>query len=171
MKTFATLATSAVVLVIGALVGFQLLTASADTTVDNTTCEDRTVAKGEPVTSNLVQVNVFNASERSGLANRVTINLQRKGFLGGKVANNESAVKTRAVTILTTDKDDPRVRLVAQQFRDKVEYAEPDIALEDGVTVIVGDSYDTKNGIDDDAGTEVKSDRELTVCILTAPLP
>ena len=48
--------------------------------------------------------------------------------------------QARGVTILTNDRDDPRVKLVAQQF-DNVEFTEPDIDVEDGVTVIVGDDY------------------------------
>ena len=42
----------------------------------------RTIAEGEVLSSNLLMVHVYNASKRAGLANRVKINLERRGFLG-----------------------------------------------------------------------------------------
>lgn len=155
-----TIFATVIVFVLGLFVGFKLLTASADTLVEAPTCDSRTVAKGEKLTSNLVTVNVYNASQRSGLANRVSINLQRRGFLAGTIANSTSEIEPDVVAILTTDRKDPRVKLVAEQFKD-VEYHEPDITAPDGVTVIVGDGY--KDLVK--AGTEVESDREITACV------
>jgi hypothetical protein len=152
---------SVVLFGVGLFVGFKLLTASADTFDEAPTCEDRTVAEGEKLTSNLVTVNVYNASQRAGLANRVSINLQRRGFLSGTVANSTSEVKPGGVAILTDDRDDPRVKLVAEQFRD-VEFAEPDVNAPEGVTVIVGDDY---KKLVDDAPRDVESDRAITACV------
>ena len=149
-----------ILFVVGLFVGFKLLTASADTFDAAPTCENRTIAEGEKLTSNLVTVNVYNASQRAGLANRVGINLQRRGFLAGTVANSTSEVKPEGVAILTDDRDDPRVKLVAQQFND-VEFSEPDIKIAEGVTVIVGDAY--KDLVD--ASREIESDRAITVCV------
>ncbi len=150
----------------GLIVGFKLLTASADTFDEAPTCENRTVAEGEKLTSNLVTVNVFNASQRAGLANRVSINLQRRGFLAGTVANSTSEVKPGGVAILTDDRDDPRVKLVAEQFAD-VEFAESDVNAPEGVTVIVGDDYQDLV----DAPREIESDRVITVCVPTVEVP
>ena len=149
-----------ILFVVGLFVGFKLLTASADTFDAAPTCENRTIAEGEKLTSNLVTVNVYNASQRAGLANRVGINLQRRGFLAGTVANSTSEVKPEGVAILTDDRDDPRVKLVAQHFND-VEFSEPDIKIAEGVTVIVGDAY--KDLVD--ASREIESDRAITVCV------
>ena len=113
-----TLVIAAAIFAFGGITGFRLLTSSADTADPAPTCTDKTVTKGGQLDSNLVTVNVFNASTRSGLANRVTINLQTNGFLGGTIGNNESATKPSRVAILTDDPDDARVRLVAQQFKD-----------------------------------------------------
>ena len=154
-----TIVVAVVLFVGGLLVGFKLLTASADTFDEAPTCENRAVAKGETLTSNLVTVNVFNASQRAGLANRVSINLQRRGFLSGTVANSTSEVEPDGVAILTDDREDPRVKLVAEQF-EGVEYAEPDIRATEGVTVIIGDGY--KDLVD--GPREIESDRALTVC-------
>ncbi len=161
-----TIFVSVVLFAAGLFVGFKLLTASADTFDEAPTCEDRTVAEGEKLTSNLVTVNVYNASQRAGLANRVGINLQRRGFLAGTVANSTSEVKPGSVAILTDDRDDPRVKLVAQQFGD-VEFAEPDINAPEGVTVIVGDDY--KDLVE--APRDIESDRTITACVPTVEVP
>ncbi|WP_162891354.1 LytR C-terminal domain-containing protein [Aeromicrobium sp. A1-2] len=157
-----TLLAAAVVLVFGTVTGFQLLTSRADTVDPVPTCTNTTVKDGEVLNSNLVTINVFNASTRSGLANRATIDLQANGFLGGEIGNSDSATKPSRVAILTDDPKDPRVRLVAKQFKDKVKYAEPDIAVEDGVVVIVGNKY---SGLDSKASTKVTSDRTIQACV------
>ena len=168
-KTYrgATVFVSVVLFGLGLIVGFKLLTASADPFDEAPECENRTVAEGEKLTSNLVTVNVYNASQRAGLANRVGINLQRRGFLAGTVANSTSEVKPGGVAILTDDRDDPRVKLVAEQFGD-VEFAEPDINAPEGVSVIVGDDY---KELVDDAPQEIESDRSITVCVPTVEVP
>jgi hypothetical protein len=167
-----TLAVALAVFVIGGFTGFRLLTADAgDASTTAPTCKDTTIAAGSELASNVVTVNVFNASTRSGLANRVRIDLQKNGFLGGEIGNSTSAAKPNRVAILTDDPDDPRVKLVAAQFKnDKkdIEYAPADVPVEDGVTVIVGDNY---RGLKDEATTTVKSDRDIKVCVPVVPLP
>ena len=162
-----TLLGAAAIFLLGGVLGFRLLTSSADTADAAPTCTDRTVKKGGTLDSNVVKVNVFNASNRSGLANRVTINLQTNGFLGGTIGNSESAARPKRVAILTDDRDDPRVRLVARQFKDKVYYGKPDIEVADGVIVIVGDDY---SGLRKSAPTNTKSDRDIEVCVPVVPL-
>ncbi|MEJ7635353.1 LytR C-terminal domain-containing protein [Aeromicrobium sp.] len=164
-----TLLVAAVVLVFGGLTGFRLLTASTDT--DGTappTCTNQTIKKGAKLDSNVVEVDVYNASDRSGLANRVTINLQTNGFLGDSIGNSESATKPRRVAILTDERKDPRVRLVARQFKDKVAYRKPDIPVDGGVAVIVGDDY---SKLRSKAPTSIRTDRDIEVCMPTVPLP
>lgn len=152
----------------GLMIGVKLLTASADTATPAPTCADRTVNAGEKLTSNLVTVNVFNASRRAGLANRVTINLQRNGFLGGQIGNSTSAAKPRRVAILTNDRNDPRVKLVAAQFRDEITYVKPDITVDSGVIVIVGDDY---SGLEKKATSSITAGQAVTMCVPTVQLP
>jgi hypothetical protein len=159
-----TLLVAAAIFAFGGITGFRLLTSSADTADPAPTCTNKTIAKGEKLNSNAVTVNVYNSSNRAGLANRVTINLQTNGFLGGTIGNNESATKPSRVAILTDDPKDPRVRLVAQQFKDKIDYRKPDITVDSGVIVIVGDNY---SGLRPKAPTHITSDREITVCLPT----
>jgi hypothetical protein len=157
---------SAAVLVAGLLVGFRLLTAEAETLDAGPTCQSRTVEPEDDVTSNLVKVDVYNASARAGLANRVSINLQRRGFLAGQIGNSTSEMEPDVAVVLTTDRTDPRVRLVAAQFGSKVRYAEPDVAVDpDAVTVIVGDDF-RKLGKD---VRSTRNDRRFTVCLPVLP--
>ena len=167
-----TLTVALAIFVVGGFTGFQLLTADAgDTETTTATCKNTVVPSGSELASNVVTVNVFNASTRSGLANRVVIDLQKNGFLGGTIGNSTSAAKPNRVAILTDDPDDPRVKLVAAQFKnDKndIEYAAPDVTVESGIIVIVGDNY---RGLKDEATTTIKSDRDIKVCVPVVPLP
>ena len=156
-----------VLFVVGLLYGFKLLTADADTGAEGPSCDTRTVAAGDDLTSNLVAVDVYNASQRAGLANRVSINLQRRGFLAGTVANSTSKVQPKVAAILTSDRRDPRVQLVAQQLGPKVQFAEPDIATSDNVVVVVGDDY---KGLAK-APTKLRAASAVTVCVPIVKIP
>jgi hypothetical protein len=163
-----TLAIAAAVFIVGTLTGFTLLTAGTEEVVETETCTQSVVPAGGELNSNVVKVNVFNASNRSGLANRVLINLQANGFLGGQIGNSASATKPRRVAILTDDPEDPRVKLVAAQFRDDVEFAPADVQVEDGVTVVVGDDY---RDLKAEAVTTIETDRDIPVCTPVIPVP
>ena len=163
----ATLAAAVAVFLIGGFVGVRLLTAKTDEVVATETCRSSVVKAGTELNSNVVTVNVFNASARSGLANRALINLQANGFLGGQIGNSQSATKPKRVAILTDDPDDPRVKLVAAQFKDEVEYAPADIQVEDGIIVVVGDDY---RGLKTEPATTITTDRDIPVCTPVIPL-
>lgn len=161
------MAAAVVVFLLGSFYGFKLLTADADTGDDGPTCDTRTVAAGDDLTSNLVAVDVYNASQRAGLANRVSINLQRRGFLAGTIGNSTSKVQPKVAAILTSDRRDPRVQLVAQQLGPKVQFAEPDVPTTDNVVVVVGDDY---KGLAK-APTELRAGSPVTVCVPIAKIP
>lgn len=156
-----TLLVAAIVFVVGGITGLRLLTASTGSAEAVPTCRDTVVRTGDELASNQVRVNVFNASNRSGLANRALIDLQANGFLSGEIGNSTSTTTPRTVTILTKDRRDPRVRLVAAQFRNKVSYAEPDVTVGEGIVVLVGNKY---TGIKKSAISTIKTDRDIPVC-------
>lgn len=166
MNRFIPLLVAAVVFVGGGLIGFRMLITGPEEVAVDTSCKPTAVAAGSALDSNVVTVNVFNASNRSGLANRVLIDLQKNGFLGGQIANSTSATRPGRVAILTNDRKDPRVRLVAAQFRDKVTYAKPDVTVDGGVTVIVGEKY---SGLKKEPRTSLKTDRKIDVCVPATP--
>jgi len=158
----------AAVFFIGAtLAGGQMLFASADEEEETETCETQTVAAGETLPSNKVTVNIYNASNTAGLANRVRINLEKRGFLAGLIGNSESEAEPTNVAILTEDDKDPAVQLIARQFNGEVSFIEPDIPLENGVTVVLGPDYaDLKKG----APAEIKAGQDVDVCVPTIDL-
>src|SRR5690606_28107364 len=108
-----------------------------------------------------------NASDAAGLANRVRINLEDKGFLGGIIANSTSEAAPDNVAILTNHGDDPTVQLVAQQFNGEVQLVEPDLQLHDGVTILLGPNYQGWRG---GAPTQVAAAQDTTVCVPTIDL-
>jgi len=161
-----TLVVAVLVLVGGAAYGATLLLADADTTVEGPTCTDTVVRKGEKLTSNLVTVHVRNASQKSGLANRASLQLQRRGFLAGSIANAPEGVRASGATILTADPNDDMVRLVARQLRGDVRIQKPPVgvALDEGVTLVVGGGY---SGLRQ-APAAVAATQDVTVCVPNA---
>lgn len=154
----------------GGVVGFNLLTSSADTTVAAPTCERRTVAEGEDLTPNLVTVNVYNASRTAGLANRLAVLMQRRGFLAGTVANNPTDLEVENVVILTDDPKDPQVRLVASQFGDPIEYVDQPGTSDKGVDVLLGPGYADRGVRNDREDPTVIVDRPVDVCVPILPV-
>ncbi|MCD9154268.1 LytR C-terminal domain-containing protein [Aeromicrobium duanguangcaii] len=156
------------IFVMGTMLGIKLSFASPESVADEPACEIKKVARGEVLSSNLVMVHVYNSSRRTGAANRVKINLERKGFLGGVAKNNPGKVRTKNVTVLTTDPDDPRVRLVAAQFEGKVERVPADFEMEDGISILIGPKYE---GLKKDSNTKIKAGRDVSVCVPAITLP
>jgi hypothetical protein len=154
----------------GGFIGFNLLTSSADTTVDAPTCEARTIAEGEELTPNLVTVNAYNASRTAGLANRLSVLLQRRGFLAGTIANNPTDLEVKNVVILTDDPKDPEVRLVASQFGDPIEFVDAPPLSERGVDVLLGADYADRGVRADRKNPVVTTDRDVTVCVPILPV-
>jgi hypothetical protein len=123
-------------------------------------CTPQTIRAGDQLPSSLVTVDVFNGGDTEGVAGRVSTALQARGFRPGAIANNPSSIKPAAATILTRDKADPRVQLVAKQFS-KVVYREPDVALGSGVTVLIGDDFTTLRPA---GATSIRATSDVTVC-------
>lgn len=163
------------VFVAGSVTGFNLLTSSATTTVAAPTCTPRTIETGDDVTANLITVNIYNASRTAGLANRISILLQRRGFLAGTVANNPTEIETSDIVILTSDKSDPRVIVISQQFSGKVSYEEPPPGTDidndnDNVSVLVGSKYASKGLRKKGEDASATADRSITVCLPVLPV-
>jgi hypothetical protein len=155
------------VFVAGTFLGVNLAFSKPEPVAEEATCEIKKVARGEVLSSNLVMVHVYNSSQRAGIANRVKINLERRGFLGGVAKNNPGRVRTKNVTVLTSDPDDPRVKLVAQQFKGKVERVPADFETEDGISILIGPDY---GGLQK-TKTQVKAGRDVSVCVPAITLP
>jgi hypothetical protein len=152
---------SVLVFIVSLFFGWHLLTAKPESdAADYPICQSRTIKAGEDLPSSLVAVDVFNGGKREGLAGTVSSALQKRGFRQGAIANSQSAITPSNVTILTNDDTDPRVRLVAQQFK-AVDVRTPDYPTGSSVAVLVGDDYD---GLAPAAATSIKVTSDVTVC-------
>ncbi len=151
----------------GTMLGVSLAFDSPEPVAEEAACETRVIKQGEVLSSNLVMVHVYNASNRAGLANRVKINLERRGFLGGQASNNPGKLKAKNLTVLVQDAKDPRARLVGAQFKGKVDYMAPDFEAEDGISILVGPDY---QGLKK-ANTKIKAGRDVSVCVPSITLP
>ncbi len=155
----------------GGIIGFNLLTSSADTAVAAPTCTPRTIEKGEDVTPNLVTVNVYNASRTAGLANRVAILMQRRGFLAGTVSNNPTDIETPNIVILAADKSDPQLTVVRAQFSGKVTVQKPPMGSDaENISVLVGRNYATKGLSKKGKTAKAKADKPIEVCLPVLPV-
>lgn len=150
------------------IVGPMLLFAELAPPEPEELCDDRTLQVGDKLNSNYLTVNVYNASKKSGQANRVRINLERNGFLGGYIANNPGELEPSNVMILTQVKDDPKVQLLSKQFKGKVQYAQADFEVRDGLSVVIGPKF---KGVNQKAPTTLEVKTPVKVCVPTIDLP
>ncbi len=104
-------------------------------------CAVQTVGPDNKVRADQVQVSVYNAGTRSGLAGQTLDKLVNRGFLPGDIGNAPSDVKVRRVQVWSGVENDARARLVARQFGKKVKVRFSDEDLGPGIDVVVGDRF------------------------------
>lgn len=130
------------------------------------TCTSEQIQPGQRIRSAQVRVSVLNASNRSGLAGSTLDKLLNRGFIAGEAANAPEGVNVRRVQVRTTERNDPRARLVARQFGKNLK---PQVVEEDlgpGVDVVLGDRF--QKLVKAPRGIEVKQRQEICVPIPTA---
>jgi len=133
------------ILVLGVILGVNTLLAplpgdNSPAAQPSPTCSTQTVKKGQRILAAQVQVSVFNAGTRAGLADKTMGLLAKRGFKRGSVGNAPAA-KIKKVQVWTTEKNDPAALLVARQFGRStvVHYTKTDLGP--GVDVLVGNSF------------------------------
>lgn len=148
LKTGATLGGLMVVLLIGAYLGWSAMTAPIPDRSEPAAqgpCEDTPVDKGAVVRPDMVTVSVFNAGNRSGLANKTASQFEDKGFGRGETGNLEGNAKVARAQVWTSKKRDPAAVLVHRFLgtkRSKL-LVKPEGQLRGaGVMVVVGDQMD-----------------------------
>ena len=92
-----------------------------------------------------VQVSVFNAGSRSGLATSTLDKVERAGFRAGNAGNAPGTAEVARAIVWTTKPDDMAALLVARAFgrRTKVEVTKTDLGP--GIDVLVGDRFKGKS--------------------------
>jgi len=134
-------------LVAAGVVGVKWLFAKAPSpsqlvaTPPSPSCSVKPLHRGTRVTSAQVEVSVFNAGSRSGLADQTMSALAHRGFPSGDVGNAPSGVRVHRVEVWTSVRHDPAARLVARQFGHHVPIKVTSKNLGRGVDVIVGNRF------------------------------
>ena len=105
------------------------------------TCSPRSVRKGQRLATRQVQVSVFNAGTRAGLAGETLDSLTRRGFKKGEAGNAPPTSKVKVAQVWTTERRDYTARLVARQFARPAKIRVVGRDLGPGIDVVVGDGF------------------------------
>ena len=143
VTTGVTLVVLVAILVAGGLYGLNSLLRPVpkDKSTATSTCSSTDVRRGQRLRSRQVEVSVFNAGTRSGLADRVMIGLRNRGFRQGEVGNAPSGTGVKKAQVWTTQRNDAAARLVLRQFRKDIRIHVVKTDLGPGVDVVVGNGY------------------------------
>ncbi len=142
ITTAVTLTVLCVLLVAMAVVGFKAVTAPVpgfEAGEEECSAVEKDVKKF--VTRREVQVSVFNASDRSGLAGRTLDRLVERGFKPGNPGNAPDGVKVRRAVVWTTDEDDSSALLVARNLGSGVRVIVTEQDLGPGIDVLIGNKF------------------------------
>ena len=130
-------------LVLGAVWGWKSLFAplpGADGTAAPTP-QCSSVDAGTRLRSAQVQVSVYNAGGRSGLAASTLQALEKRGFDPGEVGNAPTDANVRYAQVWANTRDDAGARLVRKQLGQRARLRVVDTDLGPGVDVIVGRAF------------------------------
>ncbi len=144
------------ILVAGGIYGLDSLLKPLPGSSPKTTtskCSTTDVKKGQRIRSRQVQVSVFNAGSRAGLADQVMAGLAKRGFRRGEVGNAPSGSGVKRAQVWTTSRNDAAARLVVRQFGRTIKIHVVHSDLGPGVDVVVGNGF----------GRLVKSSQVLVV--------
>lgn len=145
--------------------GWQQFRAPVDSSFGDSDCTEQRLAEGSRLTSAQVQVNVFNAGNREGLASETLDRFERQGFRGGQAENAPTGIRVDTVAIYDGDPTSAQVSLVKRQLSGRVAVnRRPDIL--DGIDVVVGSGF---RGLDGRAPRSLRVQDAQQVCLTRAP--
>lgn len=140
VKTVLTLAVLAVLVLVGVAWGWSSMTTPFPHTAAPKVCYPTRLEAGDRVSAPKVTVSVYNASERSGLAERTMSGFEDQGFGSGDVGNAPKGTSVLYAQIWTEDRHNPAVRLVASRLGARAHIIERK-PKGPGVTVMVGPAF------------------------------
>jgi hypothetical protein len=109
-----------------------------------------------------VQVSVYNAGSREGLAGQTLEKVEEAGFKAGNAGNAPGTAQVRRAVVWTTTPNDPSAKLVALALGrgTRVEVTETDLGP--GVDVLVGNQF---KGLDKKAPQRIRLAEPVETCI------
>lgn len=161
--TAVTLAVMMVVLAAMAVYGFKAATAPLPGSGDTKkTCSQTETAVKTTLSRKEVQVSVYNAGKRAGLAAGTLDKVESAGFRGGNSGNAPEDAKVRRAAVWTTKPNDPAAKLVALAFGRKTPIVVTKTDLGPGIDVLVGDRF---RGLDRSAPKKIKLPAPVSTCV------
>ena len=126
------------------------------------TCSDTEKEIKQFLKRSEVQVSVFNAGTRDGLAGTTLEKIEEAGFKAGNAGNAPRTAEVRRAVVWTTTPNDPSAKLVALALggRTAVEVTETDLGP--GVDVLVGNKF---KGLDKKAPVRIRLAKPIETCI------
>ncbi len=125
-------------------------------------CSDPQKEVQEFLTRSEVQVSVFNAGTRSGLAGSTLEKVEGAGFKAGNAGNAPTSAKVKRAIVWTKEPNDPAAKLVALAFGKRTQVEVTDKDLGPGVDVLVGNKF---KGLDPKAPRRLKLDVPVETCV------
>jgi hypothetical protein len=108
-----------------------------------------------------VQVSVFNAGDRSGLAGETLDKVEAAGFVAGNAGNAPGTADVRRAVVWTTKDDDYSAKLVALAFGPQTQVVVTKTDLGPGIDVLVGNKF---HGLDKHAPRRIKLPKPIQTC-------
>ena len=109
-----------------------------------------------------VQVSVFNAGTRNGLAGQTLDQVEGAGFIPGNAGNAPRSAQVRRAVVWTTQPDDPSAKLVAMALGrgTRIEVTRTDLGP--GVDVLVGNKF---RGLARKAPRQIRLPKPVETCV------
>ena len=140
LRTLATLAVLALLLVVGGLWGWNALSSPFPHKADAKKCVTIQLGKGDRLRAGQVTVSVYNASDRVGLADLTMSAFEDQGFGAGDVGNAPKKAVVPFAQVWTRHPQDPAVQLVASRLGPQAHVVKRKLKGA-GVVVVVGNSF------------------------------
>jgi hypothetical protein len=126
------------------------------------TCSDTEKEVKQFLKRNEVQVSVFNAGSREGLAGTTLEKIEEAGFKAGNAGNAPRSADVRRALVWTTQPNDSSARLVALALGrgTRIEVTETDLGP--GIDVLVGDKF---QGLNKSAPERIRLPKPIETCV------
>lgn len=140
LKTALTLSALVALIIVGAMWGWASFTEPFPERAGPKACTDTTIAAGDSLTPEKVLVDVYNASDRVGLAGRTADELRSAGFVVGRTSDAPDGTTVKVAEIWTPDPQGPEAKLLRSYLgkRAKIRNAEP---LDAGTSLLLGQKF------------------------------